>query len=136
MESGYTVFTAINGFDCLSLLGRVRPNLIILDVMMPEMDGIETCRRIRRESGLHKIPILFVTAYPFAENVQKGVSVGGSDFIAKPFDFDVLLSRVASLMARVPRFDVPAARSACGSPTMRVPAAVMGRAAGPVFPMR
>jgi len=109
---GYIVFAAISGVDCLSLLSRVRPNLIILDIMMPDMDGFETCRRIRSEPGLRHVPILFLTAYPLAENVQKGLSVGGSDFIAKPFEIDVLLSRIAFLTAPGARFAPSSARAA------------------------
>jgi CheY-like chemotaxis protein len=109
--SGYTVLTAMGGLDCLSLLGRVRPNLIILDIMMPDMDGFETCRRIRAEIGFKQVPILFLTAYPFAENVAKGRAVGANDFVAKPFDIDVLRTRVASLIANAARsFAAPARR--------------------------
>lgn len=98
-EHGYTVVQTVSGADCLSLLIRMRPSLIILDIMMPDMDGFETCRRIRHDSNLRQVPILFLTAYPFAENIQKALSVGGNDFIAKPFDIDVLLNRVATLMS-------------------------------------
>ncbi|MGH7088306.1 MAG: response regulator, partial [Stellaceae bacterium] len=87
---GYHVVSAVSGADCLSLLTRLRPNLIILDIMMPEMDGFETCRRIRAETNLRHVPILFLTAYPFAENVQKGLEAGGNDFVAKPYDIDIL----------------------------------------------
>ena len=97
--SGYQVVTAGGGAECLALLAGVRPDLVILDVMMPDMDGFELCRRIRGETGLREMPILFVTAYPFPENLQKALSVGGNDLLAKPFDIDALLLRVASLLA-------------------------------------
>jgi CheY-like chemotaxis protein len=76
------------------------------------MDGFETCRRIRRESGLRHVPILFLTAYPFAENIQKALSVGGNDFVAKPFDIDILVSRVAALTAAGARHNPPTPKAA------------------------
>jgi CheY-like chemotaxis protein len=107
---GYKVLTASSGAECLGLLRRVRPRLIILDIMMPDMNGFETCRRIRTEAGLRQVPILFLTAYPFADNIQKAMSAGGNDFIAKPFDVDVLWSRVAALVSKPGRL-LPASAS-------------------------
>jgi DNA-binding response OmpR family regulator len=76
------------------MLTRVTPRLILLDIQMPEMDGLETCRRIRAIRELAQVPVAFLTASKSAEDVRAGLAAGGNDFIVKPFDIQKLLLRV------------------------------------------
>jgi CheY-like chemotaxis protein len=97
---GYTFMSARSGSECLSLLNRVAPRLILLDIEMPNMDGFETCRQIRAIPGLRQIPIAFLTARKTAEDVKKCLAVGGNDFIVKPFEMAKLLDRIKHWTAR------------------------------------
>ncbi|CAN5195733.1 hypothetical protein BH11PSE2_BH11PSE2_09400 [soil metagenome] len=97
---GYTFYGASSGAECLSLALRVDPRLILLDVQMPEMDGFETCRRIRGMFLLRTVPVAFLTARKAPEDVRTGLSAGGNDFIVKPFDPAKLLARVDHWMNR------------------------------------
>lgn len=97
---GFTFFGVDNGPDCLSLAQRISPRLILLDVQMPQMDGFETCRRIRGIYSLKHIPVAFLTARKSATDVRAGMLAGGNDFIVKPFDPEKLIARVAHWTAR------------------------------------
>jgi two-component system OmpR family response regulator len=92
--AGYTFLAVGSGRECLTMLTRVAPRLILLDIQMPEMDGLETCRRIRAILALAHVPIAFLTASKSAEDVRAGLASGGNDFIVKPFDIKKLLLRV------------------------------------------
>jgi len=91
---GYTFVGAHSGAECLSLLHRVVPRLILLDIEMPVMDGFATCRQIRAIPQLKHVPIAFLTARKTGEDVKKCLEVGGNDFIIKPFDVTRLLERI------------------------------------------
>ena len=91
---GYTFMGARSGAECLSLLHRVLPKLILLDIEMPMMDGFETCRQIRAIPEFRQIPIAFLTARKTSDDVRLCLGVGGDDFIIKPFDMMKLLDRV------------------------------------------
>jgi len=91
---GYTFLAASSGPECISLATRNAPRLILLDIQMPEMDGFETCRRLRAIWTLRSVPIAFLTARKAPEDVKLGLSLGGNDFILKPFDQERLLARV------------------------------------------
>jgi CheY-like chemotaxis protein len=93
-KAGYTFFGTTSGPECLSLLSRIEPRLILLDVQMPGMDGFETCRHIRKDARLARVPIAFLTALKRPADVQAGMAAGGNDFILKPFNPVVLLNRV------------------------------------------
>ncbi|HVU37490.1 MAG TPA: response regulator [Opitutales bacterium] len=88
------VITAANGRECLEAISRVRPDLILLDVMMPEMDGIETCERLKKNPDTNAIPIIFITARSSKEGKLEGLNVGAVDYITKPIDLDETLARV------------------------------------------
>lgn len=90
----YTFFGMRSGQECLALLSRVTPRLILLDIEMPDMDGFETCRRLRTNPALRQVPVAFLTARNSPEDVRVGVAAGGNDFIVKPFDPVKLLERV------------------------------------------
>ncbi len=96
-EEGYTISTAEDGSTALRLVEQSPPQLVLLDVMMPGMDGFEVTQRIRRNSQLPFIPILLITAYD-QPSVAQGLDMGADDFIRKPVEVDELLARVRSLL--------------------------------------
>ncbi|HEX5217967.1 MAG TPA: adenylate/guanylate cyclase domain-containing protein, partial [Verrucomicrobiae bacterium] len=92
-DKGYQISVATNGKQALEALARVQPDLILLDVMMPEMDGFETCRRIKA-SEQREIPIIFLTAKTDTTDIVQGFELGAVDYVAKPFNAHELLARV------------------------------------------
>lgn len=94
LKSRFRIAMARSGKQTLSLLEDIRPDLILLDVMMPEMDGYELCTLIKSKKELREIPVIFVTARKEVDNLVKGFQVGGVDYITKPVDKLELLSRV------------------------------------------
>jgi class 3 adenylate cyclase len=95
-EKGYQISVATNGKQALEVLDRVQPDLILLDVMMPEMDGFETCRRLKEAEQWRQIPIIFLTAKTDTVDIVKGFELGAVDYVAKPFNAHELLARVAT----------------------------------------
>jgi two-component system OmpR family response regulator len=93
-SAGYTFLGVASGPECLALLARTMPRLILLDIQMPEMDGFETCRRLRADKGLLHVPIAFITSRKTTEDVRKGMAAGGNDFIVKPFEPAKLADRL------------------------------------------
>lgn len=93
-REGYLVETASTGLECLDHVNAQRPDLILLDVMMPEMDGIETCQRLKENPETEDIPIIFITAKSSKEGKLEGLSAGATDYITKPIDLDETLARV------------------------------------------
>ena len=91
---GYACLAVPSGPDCLELVNRAPPRVVLLDIEMPEMDGFETCRRLRRLPFLRRVPIMFLTARKTAEAVRAGLGAGGNDFVVKPFDPNKLLERI------------------------------------------
>src|SRR5436190_5539819 len=93
-ERGYQINIATNGGQALQVLERIRPDLILLDIMMPEMDGFETCRRIKASTAWQEIPIIFLTAKTDTADIVRGFELGAVDYVAKPFNAHELLARV------------------------------------------
>lgn len=93
-QKGYQVSVATNGKQALDVLDSLRPDLILLDIMMPEMDGFETCSRIKQSPHLRDIPIIFLTAKTETEDILRGFELGAVDYVAKPFHPHELLARV------------------------------------------
>ncbi|HVA12300.1 MAG TPA: response regulator [Stellaceae bacterium] len=100
LAGGYTFVGAASGIKCVSMLTRMVPRLILLDIEMPDIDGFETCRRIRLSPELRHVPVAFLTARRATEDVKQGLAVGGNDFIIKPFDIVKLLERIKYWTAR------------------------------------
>lgn len=93
-EEGYQVSVATSGQQGLDVLARFRPDLILLDVMMPGMDGFETCERIKASSDWREIPVIFLTAKGDPEDIVHGFEAGAVDYVSKPFNAHELLARV------------------------------------------
>lgn len=93
-KEGMVILTAYNGSDALELVGREHPDLILLDVMMPDMDGIEVCQRVQANEDTRSIPIIFITARTSKEGKLEGLGAGAVDYITKPIDLDETLARV------------------------------------------
>jgi len=93
-REGFAVLTAFNGQECLDIVEETRPDLILLDVMMPEMDGIETCARLKKKVETETIPVIFITAKSSKEGKLEGLGVGAVDYITKPIDLEETLARV------------------------------------------
>ncbi len=93
-REGMTVATAYSGPEALDLVAADKPDLILLDVMMPDMDGIEVCQRLQTDPENKTIPIIFITARTSKEGKIEGLGVGAVDYITKPIDLDETLARV------------------------------------------
>ncbi|MBB6481910.1 HD-GYP domain-containing protein [Spirochaeta isovalerica] len=103
----YDIRLASNGKDALEFVAREKPDLILLDIMMPEMDGYEVASRLKEDSQTNDIPILFITAVTGTENIVKAFDLGGVDYINKPFNKQELMSRVsAHLNLRLARIEL------------------------------
>lgn len=93
-REGIRVTAAYNGLEALALVKNEKPDLILLDVMMPDMDGIEVCQRLQADEQTRSIPIIFITARSSKEGKIEGLNVGAVDYITKPIDLDETLARV------------------------------------------
>lgn len=99
-KEGFQVFLALNGKDAISIAKKELPHLIVLDVMMPEMDGIDTCREIREITQLKDVMIAFLSARNEDYSQIAGFEVGADDYITKPIKPRVLISRIKALLRR------------------------------------
>ncbi len=100
-KAGYEVYTARNGAEGLECAIRVLPHLILLDRMMPVMDGVETCRRIRLQPSLRDVMVVFLSALGEEERQVEGYDAGADDYIPKPIRMKVLMGRVAAILKRI-----------------------------------
>jgi len=99
-KAGYEVCTAVNGVDGLAAVETCLPHLIVADVLMPRLDGLEMCRRIRQLPGFELVPIVFLSARQQIEDRVEGLETGADDFIAKPFDREELVARIEAVLRR------------------------------------
>lgn len=98
----YTVAHATDGYEGLLLFEQENPSLVLLDVMMPNLDGLQTCQEIRKVSN---VPIIFMSCKTDASDVIEGLEAGGDDYVIKPFQMDELLARMRSNLRRAPIFN-------------------------------
>lgn len=98
-HEGYTVIQSENGIQGLTAVREQHPDLVIMDVMMPELDGWETCRRLREFS---QVPVLMLTAKVQSKDIVTGLESGADDYLLKPFNMDELMARIRALLRRVP----------------------------------
>ncbi len=96
---GFTVTTAATGGDCLRQAAAQRPDLVILDVMLPDLDGFEVCRRLRADGN--EVPVIFLTARDTSSDTVTGLALGGDDYVTKPFSVEALVARVRAVLRRV-----------------------------------
>jgi DNA-binding NtrC family response regulator len=93
---GYEILTAHNGLAALKVASKALPDLILLDILMPELDGFATCRRLKEDETTRNIPVIFLTARDDTESTVEGFRAGGVDYIIKPFRTEEVLSRVST----------------------------------------
>jgi len=101
-QEGYRLITARNGREAMQKLYAERPDLLILDIMMPELDGWQVCKRVREMSD---VPIIMLTARETSEDIIKGLDLGADDYIVKPFTVKEVLARVRAALRRTPQQD-------------------------------
>jgi two-component system OmpR family response regulator len=97
-HNGFEVTSVASGRAALDAVGSARPDLIVLDVMLPDLDGFEVCRRLRTEQI--RTPVLFLTARDATEDKVRGLTLGGDDYLAKPFSLEELVARAHALLRR------------------------------------
>lgn len=107
-RDGYEVFTAANGAEGLQVALEVKPHLILLDMMMPVLDGIETCKAIRRSPVLKNVMVVYLSAVGTEETQLQGYDAGADDYINKPIKMNILRSRVQAILKRIPSIEEPA----------------------------
>jgi len=99
--AGFEVFDGETGAEALDLVRVKRPDLVVLDVMLPDMDGFTVTRRLRQQG--HRVPIVFLTARDGASNAVHGLTVGGDDYVTKPFSLEELVARIRAVLRRTGR---------------------------------
>lgn len=97
-ELGFTIHTAKNGVEALKLAATIKPDLVLLDIVMPEMDGIETCRRLKEDPTTRGIPVVMVTTKGEPDKVEEAFLAGCNDYITKPIDKLELVAKVKAHM--------------------------------------
>jgi two-component system phosphate regulon response regulator PhoB len=99
-KQGFRVEEAVDGEEALTRIEEVKPDLVLLDWMLPVMSGIEVCRQIRRRSATRDLPVIMVTARTEDQDVVRGLNTGADDYVTKPFSMDGLLARMRALLRR------------------------------------
>ena len=97
-SQGYEILTARDGEEALAAAREKRPDLILLDIMMPRLDGIEVCRRLKADRSLPFMPIIMVTARADSKDIVRGLEVGGDEYLTKPVDQAALVARIKSML--------------------------------------
>jgi two-component system OmpR family response regulator len=97
-HSGFDVHPVSNGRDAIDAVATVRPDLVVLDVMLPDLDGFDVCKRLR--SSGDRTPVLFLTARDATEDRVRGLTLGGDDYLVKPFSLEELVARITAVLRR------------------------------------
>ena len=92
--AGMTVMVALDGAAAMRIVDQITPDIVLLDAMMPGMDGFETCRRLKRDAGLDHVPIIFMTGLAETEHIVRGLEAGGVDYVTKPIAIEEMLARI------------------------------------------
>jgi two-component system alkaline phosphatase synthesis response regulator PhoP len=106
-KAGFSTVLAHDGAEALVQAAAVKPDLIVLDFMMPRMNGLEACRRLRQDAQLRNIPIVMLTARGEEEDYVRGLDVGADIYLAKPISLPVLLSQIKALLRGARRYETP-----------------------------
>ena len=99
-KDGFIVSSAINGNEGLKDLKKFEPNLLLLDWMLPDLSGIEICKRIRKDTSFKNLPVIMLTAKGEEEDKIKGLDSGADDYLTKPFSYNELLARIKAILRR------------------------------------
>jgi DNA-binding NarL/FixJ family response regulator len=91
---GMTVMVAMDGAAAMRIVDQITPDIILLDAIMPGMDGFETCRRLKRDAGLSNVPVIFMTGLAETEHIVHGLEAGGVDYVTKPIVIEEMLARI------------------------------------------
>ncbi len=97
-QQGYVVSSSLSGFGAMEMARTVRPDLIILDIAMPAIDGFEVFAMLRSDSETQDIPVIFVTSLNDGDDMARAMSMGAADYITKPFRADDVLERIANVL--------------------------------------
>lgn len=97
-SKGYDIVTAYDGLDAMDRAREEKPDLIILDVMMPIIDGFEVCKKLKEDPDLKDIPVVMLSASSHAESKQRGIEVGAVEYIVKPFDPEKLQAIIEGIL--------------------------------------
>jgi DNA-binding NarL/FixJ family response regulator len=92
--AGMTVMVALDGAAAMRIVDQITPDIVLLDAVMPGMDGFETCKRLRRDAGLVNVPIIFMTGLAETEHIVRGLEAGGVDYVTKPIAIEEMLARI------------------------------------------
>ena len=99
-KNGYATDTAANGLEALDMAIDIKPDLILLDIMLPEIDGLEVCQNLKTNIRTAAIPVIMLTAKSTEEDIQKGLEMNADDYITKPFSPRDLLDRIRAVLSR------------------------------------
>src|SRR5918995_5653442 len=102
---GYEVVEAVDGEEGLAKARELRPDLVLLDIMMPKRDGISVVREMKADADLRHIPVILVTAKADTKDVVEGLDAGGDDYLTKPFEHRALVARVRSMLRQKALYD-------------------------------
>jgi DNA-binding NarL/FixJ family response regulator len=92
--AGMTVMVALDGAAAMRIVEQITPDIVLLDAVMPGLDGFETCRRLKRDAGLDHVPIIFMTGLAETEHIVRGLEAGGVDYVTKPIAVEEMLARI------------------------------------------
>jgi DNA-binding NarL/FixJ family response regulator len=92
--AGMTVMVAMDGAAAMRIVDQITPDIVLLDAVMPGIDGFETCRRLKREAGLSNVPVIFMTGLAETEHIVRGLEAGGVDYVTKPIVIEEMLARI------------------------------------------
>jgi DNA-binding NarL/FixJ family response regulator len=92
--AGMTVMVALDGAAAMRIVDQITPDIVLLDAVMPGLDGFETCRRLKRDAGLDHVPIIFMTGLADTEHIVRGLEAGGVDYVTKPIAVEEMLARI------------------------------------------
>ena len=92
--AGMTVMVALDGAAAMRIVDQITPDIVLLDAVMPGMDGFETCRRLKRDAGLANVPVIFMTGLAETEHIVRGLEAGGVDYVTKPIVIEEMLARI------------------------------------------
>ncbi len=106
-QAGWEVACALDGAEALEQAGRAAPQLVILDILLPKMNGLDVLRQLKKQPGFEGVPVLVMSELAFREIVQQAIAAGAQDFLVKPFDLRLLLEKAEKARQQPVRFVAP-----------------------------